>query len=272
MAKSILITGSTDGIGKLAAIRLAKDGHQVYLHGRSKEKLKAVIAEVQRESGNENIKGFVADLSDLTAVAKLATEIKAEMESLDVLINNAGVYKSSVATNDQGLDLRFGVNYLAPVLLTESLLPLLKVGDSPRVVNLSSAAQAPVSLQALAGAASLGHSESYAQSKLALTMWSFDLASQEKEVNIIAVNPGSLLNTRMVREGFNQVWSSADKGSDILYELAVSPAHADKSGLYFNNDLGDPKGDYGPAHGEAYNATSIKELIALTQKMLEEYK
>jgi len=195
MKKTILITGSTDGIGKLAATKLANEGHEVYLHGRNGEKLAKVITEIKAQTNNENIKGFTADFSDLEAVKQMAQQANSELSKIDVLINNAGVFNSPTALNKDGLDLRLVVNYLAPYLLTDALIPLLNKGETPRILNLGSAAQSSVSYEVLAGKAQAGTRETYAQSKLALTMWSFHLAKKLSDIAVIAVNPGSLLNT-----------------------------------------------------------------------------
>ena len=268
MIKTILITGSTDGIGKLAATKLAKDGHQIYVHGRNPEKLSLVIEEIKQKSGNENINGFTADFSDLEAVKNLASTIKNEIPKIDVFINNAGVFKSPINHTKAGLDIRFVVNYLAPFLLTTELLPQLQKGAPSRIINLSSAAQSPVSLEALAGTQPLSPQESYAQSKLALTMWSFYLAKTLNGTSVIAVNPGSLLNTKMVREGFGRFWSSADKGGNILYDLAVSSEYEGVTGKYFDNDKGNDKGTFGDAHPAAYENQRIEDLITFTKGML----
>jgi len=246
MSKTILITGSTDGIGKLAAIKLAKDGHEIYMHGRNAEKLENVITEVKSLSNNENIKGFVTDFSDLNAVKEMVKEVKNSLSKIDVLINNAGVFKSSTTNNADGLELRFVVNYLAPYLLTKELMPLLEKGTAPRLINLSSAAQAVVSLDALSG----------------------DLAKKLKNISVIAVNPGSLLNTNMVREAYGKYWSSADKGGNIIYDLAVSKEYEGVTGKYFDNDQGDPKGAFGEAHGDAYDDELIRQLINHTETIL----
>ncbi|WP_299104014.1 SDR family NAD(P)-dependent oxidoreductase [uncultured Tenacibaculum sp.] len=265
--KTILITGSTDGIGKLAAIKLAKDGHTVYIHGRSSEKVSNVISEIKEVSGNINIDGFVADFSDLEAVKKMASEVKERLVKLDVLINNAGVFKSKINQNAYG-DIRMVVNYFAPYILTNELLPILEDAETSRVINLSSAAQAPVNIEVVKGAEVLNVNSAYAQSKLALTMWTFDLANRVKNTTAIAVNPGSLLNTRMVQEAFGQHWSSADKGATILYDLAVASIYEKETGKYFDNDKGDPKGTFGVAHIDAYDKVKIEELIKTTNKVL----
>jgi NAD(P)-dependent dehydrogenase (short-subunit alcohol dehydrogenase family) len=266
--KTILITGSTDGIGKLAANKLAKEGHQVLLHGRNSEKLQKTISEIKEVSGNENTSGHIADLSDFNSVRKMLMELTDTYSKIDVLINNAGVFKTNAPLNQEGLDVRFAVNYYAPYLLTNGLKPLLKNNTSPRVINLSSAAQSPVSLSALIGTETLSSQEAYAQSKLALTMWSFDFAKANPEITTIAVNPGSLLNTKMANEAYGQHWSPATKGSDILYDLAISDEYKDSTGNYFDNDKGNPKGRFTDAHPDAYHQEKINQLLSATEKYL----
>ncbi|MEM9361953.1 MAG: SDR family NAD(P)-dependent oxidoreductase [Bacteroidota bacterium] len=262
--KTILITGSTDGIGKLAALKLAEDEHQILIHGRDSKKVESAISEIKDHTDTEKISGFISDLSDFESIKKMISDLSKSISKIDVLINNAGVFKSSVPLNKEGLDVRFAVNYFAPYLLTNGLLPLLKKSDSARVINLSSAAQSPVSLTALLGQCQKSDQEAYAQSKLALTMWSFDFAKKYPEITTIPVNPGSLLNTKMVQEAYGQHWSSADKGATILYELAVSEKFSNNNGQYFDND----KGDFNRAHMDAYDHVKIETLIAETEKIV----
>ncbi len=279
MYKTILITGSTDGIGKLAALKLAEAGHQVYLHGRDAEKLASVIAEVKAVATGEavdRVGGFVADFSDPTAVLKMASDVNEKLPKLDVLINNAGIYTTSAATTKDDLDIRFVVNYLAPYELTNALLPLLKQSSKARIVNLSSAAQTPISYEAFAGQASLDDKAAYAQSKLALTMWSMGLADKvaSDDINVIAVNPGSLLNTKMVDEAYGHHWSSADKGANILAEMAISDEFANDTGKYFDNDIkdgdhGDARGEFGQPHTDALTKEAIAELEKHTEQVLQ---
>lgn len=264
MKKTILITGSTDGIGKLAALKLAKNDHEIYLHGRNADKLAAVISEIKTATNNNTVKGFIADFSDLQAVRKMAEQINEELPKLDILINNAGVYKSRISKTKDGFDIRFAVNYLAPYLLTKEIMPLLKKGQATRIINLSSAAQAPVSMEALKGTKPLTEMEAYSQSKLALTMWSLYLAEREPGITVIPVNPGSLLNTNMVKEGWGFHRSSADKGGDILYDLAVAEQYKNASGNYFDNDAE----QFGAIHPAGNNKESIKMLIEVTKDLL----
>jgi len=264
MKKTILITGSTDGIGKLAAFNFAKEGHLVLLHGRNRQKLDQVVAEINKNIDHSNIHGFVADFSDLNSISKMVEEINQVVSKLDILINNAGIFKSNSEKNKQGLDIRFVVNYLTPYHLTRQLLPLFDKTNASRIINLSSAAQSTVSLNALNGKENLSSQEAYAQSKLALTMWSMDLAKKHHPISTIAVNPGSLLNTKMVQEAYGQHWSAADKGSDILFSLALSDKYLGITGKYFDND----KGSFSKAHLDAYDEEKIRALIQETEEII----
>jgi len=202
MEKTILLTGATDGIGLETAKRLAADGHKLFIHGRNPDKLARVKADLEALPGAGKVEAYVADFSDLTDVNSLADTIRSHHSRLDVLINNAGVYRTPSPVTKDGRDVRFVVNTIAPYLLTRKLLPLM--GTAGRVINLSSAAQAPVNLQALAGQQRVSDMEAYAQSKLAITMWTRDLARELSPDGpaILAVNPASLLATKMVKEGF----------------------------------------------------------------------
>ena len=196
----------------------------------------------------------------------MADKIKEEHTSIEVLINNAGVFLSAKPRNAQGLDIRFVVNFLAPIVLTEGLLPTLKAGDQPRVINLSSAAQAPVSLNAVVGKEALGDQAAYAQSKLALTMWNTQMAKTNLDITFIAVNPGSLLNTKMVQEAYGKHWAPADKGADILVELATDPKHVRMSGKYFDND----NGNYAYASPDAYEQVKIDQLMETANVVIKQ--
>ena len=134
--------------------------------------------------------------------------------------------------------------------------------------SLSSAAQAPVSYEALSGNSPLHEQAAYAQSKLALTMWSFHLAKAQNDITVIALNPGSLLNTNMVREAYGKFWSSADKGANIIYGLAVSDEYKGITGKYFDNDKGAKVGTFGDAHRDAYDDREIEKLVERTKKII----
>lgn len=264
MKKTILITGSTDGIGLQTATMLASQGHNVLLHGRNPTKLEEVARTLSSLTNGGTIESYVADLSRLTDVEALAKAVTERHNKLDVLINNAGVYKTPEPITQEGLDVRFAVNTLAPYLLTQILLPLL--GSSSRVINLSSAAQSPVNLDALAGRIHLSDEmAAYAQSKLAITMWSRSMALAHKDgPAFIAVNPGSLLATKMVREGFGMAGKDIRIGADILIRAALSDEFATATGQYFDNDVG----QFASPHPDALNQQKSDEIVDAIESIL----
>ena len=230
MTKTILITGSTDVIGILTAKTLAAQGHMVKLHGSSAEKLEAAAKEV-----GGTTQSYTADLSRMADVKAMATSIRADHGQLDVIINNAGVLKIKDTLTDDGFDLRFMVNTFAPYVLTRDLLPIIP--KDGRIVNLSSAAQAAVDLDAMYGRKQLDDMGAYAQSKLAITIWSRELAKELQDGPVVvAVNPGSLLASKMVKEGFGVAGNDLQIGADILVEAALGASFANATGAYFDND------------------------------------
>ncbi len=232
MSKTILITGSTDGIGLLTAQTLAADGHKILLHGRNAAKLEAAAKAV-----GGTPEQYMADLSIMADVHALAKDIRAKHGEIDVLINNAGILKAPKTVTEDGFDIRFMVNTFAPYALTRDLMPIL--AKDGRVVNLSSAAQAPVDLDALQGRKQLSDMDAYAQSKLAITIWSREMAKEfPNGPAIIAVNPGSLLASKMVKEGFGLAGNDLGIGADILRQVATDASFANASGKYFDNDSG----------------------------------
>ncbi|MGP6089583.1 SDR family NAD(P)-dependent oxidoreductase [Antarctobacter jejuensis] len=261
MTKTILITGATDGIGRATAQRLASEGHTLLIHGRNADKL-ATTAEALRKVGG-TVESYRADLSDLAEVAAMAREIRASQTRIDALINNAGVLKAAAPRTADGLDLRFVVNSFAPALLTRALLPLL--ARDARIVHLSSAAQAPVDLKALAGARPLQDMEAYAQSKLALTMWSQAFAAEHPQGPVsVAVNPGSLLATNMVRDGFGVAGNDIDIGADVLTRAALSEEFAQASGRYFDND----SGRFAAPHADAGKPDRVAAVVAAIEAQI----
>ena len=251
MSKTILITGSTDGIGLEAAKLLARHGHTVLVHGRSQDKLDAACAAI-----GGTTRAYLADLSRSTDVTGLIDSIKQNHTQLDVLINNAGVLKAPETVTPEGVELRFMVNTIAPYILTKGLLELIPTEG--RIINLSSAAQAPVDVAALQDRRAMGDMDAYAQSKLAITMWSRDLASQlSGGPSVLAVNPGSLLASKMVKEGFGVAGNDLRIGADILYRAAHAPDFADASGRYFDNDAQ----AFGQPHSDALNTEKVSTVV-----------
>jgi len=266
MQKTILVTGSTDGIGLETARMLISLGHHVLLHGRNPAKLKEVERTLSALPDGGRVESYVADLSRMADVEALAKAVAEKHAKLDVLINNAGVFSAPDPVTQDGLDVRFAVNTVAPYLLTQRLLPLL--GASGRVINLSSAAQSTVDPDALAGRVRMSDMDAYAQSKLAITMWSRSMALSLKDDGpaIIAVNPRSMLGSKMVKQAFGVAGGDLRIGAEILTRAALSDEFAAASGRYFDND----SGRFASPHPDALNTQKSEEIVRVIEALLAE--
>ena len=256
--KTIFITGATDGLGLETARKMSSLGHRVIVHGRNEQKLKAIRNELQ-------VSTFRADFSQLHDVPSFAQSVLDQHPHLDVLINNAGVYKTKEPLLSDGMDVRFVVNTLTPYILTKLLRPALN-SDS-RVINLSSAAQSPVDFEALKGSKRLDDFEAYAQSKLSLKMWSRHLAHIWQESGgpvVISVNPGSLLATKMVRDGFGVKGNDLNLGVDILLQLSLEKDLEEFNGQYYDND----SGKFQSPQKDGLKEEKIQQLISVMESLL----
>lgn len=258
--QTILITGSTDGIGKLAALRLAKERAHVLVHGRNKEKAAAVIEELKSKSGNKSIEGLIADFSALEEVRHLAEQVLERYPRLDVLINNAGVGFLEKRHSQDGYELRFAVNYLAPFLLTHLLVPSLKNAASSRIVNVASAGQHPIDFDDVMLEENFDASRAYSQSKLALIMFTFDLAEKLKDENITvnSLHPGTYLNTKMVRESGIDPRGEPKEGAEAEVFLGTSELLQGVTGKYFDGKT------EARANAQAYDEQARKRLWDLS--------
>jgi len=268
MQKTILLTGSTDGIGLATAKMLVSLGHHVLLHGRSPAKLESAVKEIYGEADSGKAETYVADLSRQDDVKALAQAVTEKHSKIDVLINNAGILKTPSPITEDGMDVRFVVNTVAPYLLAQKLMPLLD--STGRIVNLSSAAQAPVDLQALAGEVRIDDDfGAYAQSKLALTMWSRQqaLALGDGGPVIVAVNPGSLLASKMVKDAFGIPGGDLNKGAKILTCAALDDEFESASGKYFDND----SGQFADPHPDALDSQKCDAVVGVIEAILAQH-
>lgn len=257
MNKVILLTGATDGIGFETAKLLAAEGHTLLLHGRNSTKLDAVKGQLATISGVGELHTYQADLSDLNEVMQLVNRIASQHSHIDVLINNAGVFKTPSPLVSDQYDVRFIVNTVAPYLLTTKLLSLMPADG--RVVNLSSAAQASVDVQALTSGRRLADGEAYAQSKLGITMWSFYLAQLHGAQGpaVVAINPASFLGSKMVKEAYGTAGNDLSIGANMLFRAALSDEFNNATGRYYDND----RGQFATPHPDAMNPTLNKQLV-----------
>jgi NAD(P)-dependent dehydrogenase (short-subunit alcohol dehydrogenase family) len=261
--KTVLITGSTDGVGRYVAAPLASAGAKVLIHGRDAARAKTLADEIRRASGNEPV-FYQADLSSLAGVSKLADAVLADHKRIDVFVSNAGIGSQNGGpgrqTSADGYELRFAVNYLAGFLLVYLLLPLLKASVPSRIVNVASLGQHPIDFDDVMITRGYNGSRAYAQSKLSQIMFTIDLA-QELEGSGVTVNslhPATYMNTTMVRAGGIAPMSTVEQGGAAILRLVTGDDVANKSGLFFNG-LNEAKAD-----PQAYDAAARQRLRALS--------
>ncbi len=233
--KIILITGSTDGIGKQTAFELASMGHKVIIHGRNPQRVKTVFNEIKEQTGNSDINFVVADLSSLENVRHLAAEINSKYDMLDVLLNNAGVFSSQRELSKDGFEITFAVNHLAHFLLTNLLLDTIKQSDQGRIVTVSSMAHSSdIDFDNLQGEKFFDGYTAYASSKLCNILFTFHLTEKLSETNVTAncLHPG-VISTKLLHAGWGMGGGSLKQGAETSVYLATSTDVDNVTGKYF---------------------------------------
>lgn len=261
--KIILVTGSTDGMGREIARRLAAGGAHVIVHGRSEERGQALVKEIS-EAGAGTADFLAADFASLDAVRALADTVARRYPKLDVLVNNAGVLVSGGSarrTSADGHELQFAVNYLAGWVLVHRLRASLTAAAPSRVINISSISADPIDFDDVMlerrGAARRG----YGQSKLAQVTMTVELAPEflASGITMIAMHPATLMNTTMVRSNNLQVRATVDEGRDAVLHQIASPTL--EAGAYY---VGTRRGEL---HPQARDAAARSALRALSTKL-----
>jgi NAD(P)-dependent dehydrogenase (short-subunit alcohol dehydrogenase family) len=264
--KTVLITGSTDGVGRYVATQLAAAGANVLIHGRDKVRAQSLSEEIKRAGGS--VPAFYqADLSSVAEARQLADAVLADHSRLDVFISNAGIGSqnggSGRQTSADGYELRFAVNYLAGFLLAHRLLPLLKQSSPSRIVNVASLGQHPIDFDDVMITRDYNGSRAYAQSKLSQIMFTIDLAEQlsGSGVTVNSLHPATYMNTTMVRAGGITPISTVEQGGAAIMHLVTGDDVAGKSGLFFNGM------QEGKAHPQAYDAAARQRLRTLSLEL-----
>jgi NAD(P)-dependent dehydrogenase (short-subunit alcohol dehydrogenase family) len=264
--RTALITGATDGVGRVVVRALAQQGWRVLVHGRDRGRGEALAREIEQAGGSATF--LAADLASLAEVRRLADAVKQQTGRLDLLINNAGIGSVGSApgrqTSADGHELRFAVNYLAGFLLTHLLLPLLKASAPARIVNVASAGQQAIDFSDVMLTRGYSGGGAYRQSKLAQILFTVDLAQELEGSGVIAnaLHPSTYMNTTMVRQSGTTPISTVEDGAAAILQLAVSPALDGKSGLYFNV-LREARAD-----SQAYDAEARRRLRVLSLKLV----
>lgn len=259
---TVLVTGSTDGVGRRVAERLAQRGMTVLVHGRDSARGEEVLGAIRSSGGTAMF--YRADLSSLSEVRRLAEVVQRDHRRLDVLINNAGIGfgepDSHRETSPDGYELRFAVNYLSGFLLTRLLLPLLQSTGGSRIINVASAGQYPIDFTDVMLTRDYDGTRAYRQSKLAQIMFTFDLAA-ELEARVVAncLHPATYMDTAMVRSSGIAPVSTVDQGADAILHVAEV---ADRTGLYFDGRRPSR------AHPQAYDAAARQSLRTLSFELV----
>ena len=251
--KLVLITGGTNGIGKAAALALAKMGAEIIIVGRDEIKTRKVLHDLKSLSGNNEIDMLVADLSSIAEIKRVAEEFLQRYDRLDVLLNNVGASFSEFHASVDGYEMTFALNHISYFLLTNLLLETIrktaKAQGAARIINVSSSAHTSakngVDLDNLRTTKGFGNFGAYSESKLANLLFTYELARRldGSGVTVNAMHPG------FVRTGFGHnmkgIMSAAikllqrliartpEKGAETLVYLASSPNVADISGQYW---------------------------------------
>jgi len=264
--KTVFNTGSTDGVGRYVATKLAVAGAKVLIHGRDAARAKTLADEIKRAGGSEPT-FYRADLSSLADARKLGEAVLADHKRLDVFVSNAGIGSQNEGparqTSRDGYELRFAVNYLSGFLLARLLLPLLKASAPSRIVNVASLGQHPIDFDDVMITKNYSGSRAYAQSKLSQIMFTIDLAEELKGsgVTVNSLHPATYMNTTMVRAGGITPMSTVEQGGDAILHLVTGDDVESKSGLFFNG-MNEMK-----ANPQAYDAVARKRLRALSLEL-----
>lgn len=256
-----LVTGSTSGLGREVALRLAGRGTEVILHGRDSERGEALVKEIEKQGGRARF--YRADFSRLAEVREVAKAIQRDYDRLDLLVNNAGI-----ALPDQprqlsadGYELHFQVNYLSHFLLTDLLLPLLKKSAPTRIVNVASGAQTPIDFNDPQIEKNYSGWRAYGQSKLAQIMFTKALAERlaGTGVTIYSLHPATYMDTNMVRQSGITPQSTVDEGADAVMHLITDDGL--ENGAYFSG-LRPAR-----AHAQAYDKAARERLWDLSKRL-----
>jgi NAD(P)-dependent dehydrogenase (short-subunit alcohol dehydrogenase family) len=232
-AKTILITGATDGLGRGVAEALADQGHTLLLHGRSQDRLDAVAGML-----GTPVRTYRADLASLKAVRGLAEELLEAENRIDVLVANAGVGGGARQESADGYELNFAVNYLSQFLLITRLLARLRGSAPARIVLVSSLGQAPVDFDDVMLERDYEAMRAYCQSKLAQIAFGFRLAGQlnPAEVTVTSLHPATLMPTKMVLTGGGRPLDSLERGVAATTRLAVDPELEGVTGVFYDRE------------------------------------
>ncbi len=260
----VLVTGSTNGLGREVALAMATRGAHVIVHGRNRERGLEVVERI-RAQGAGSASFYAADLGSMARVRALGEAILRDYDRVDVLVNNAGIWLSGENTrlvSADGYELSFAVNYLSHFLLTRMLLPIIPESPESRIVNVSSGAQTSIDFDDPMIEDGYSGGRAYGQSKLAQILFTFDLARELEDtgIKVNALHPATLMDTNMVLSAGVRPRSSVNEGLEAVMNLIVSEGLG--SGQYFNGLRASR------ANGQAYDEEARARLRRLSEELV----
>ena len=275
-----LITGATDGIGKEAAIELAKKGCNLILIGRSKEKGDKVVEEIRKVADSYvDIDYFTADLMLMKEVSRVADEVSRKYPKIDVLLNNVGAYFAFRDVTEEGFERTFALNHLGYFLMTKKLLPLVEKSDYKRIVNVSSSAHYGIDFEFdnMNGEKNYSGFDVYKKSKLANVMFTYELAKRIEGTGITAncLHPGfvstnfgknnNFLWRNVIRVAMWLTAISVKDGAKTSIHLACSDEVKDITGRFFANS------QIKKGSSKAKNEEHNRKLWELSEEFVEKF-
>ncbi len=261
--KTVLVTGSTDGLGRELARALAAEGAHIIVHGRNVERGQALVEEIEK-AGKGSARFFAADFASLEAVKGFADTVSKEYPKLDLLVNNAGIGvfgdKPRSASAD-GHELQFAVNYLAGWVLVHQLRPALEAAAPSRVINVASLSAEPIDFSDVMLEQPGAHKRGYGQSKLAQVMMTAEIAPEfaTRGITMIAVHPATMMDTTMVRGAGVAPRTTVDEGRAAVMALIRSPTLT--VGAFYNGSM------LATPHTQVADAEARARLRALSAKL-----
>jgi len=241
--KTIIVTGSNSGIGKEAALNLAKSGHRILMLCRDSEKSEQVHKEIVAQTGNEHVFLFPADLSDPNSIRAVVAQIKRQYPKIEVLVNNAGLYKVKRGETEDGVEMSLAVNFLAPFMLSQMLLENLEASGNGRIINVVSELykSGSIDFDNLMLTTRYKAGTAYASAKLATVLYTVELAKRTsiRGVSVNALHPGVLVTgafrdyPKFLVKFMNLFLENPKKGGERIAYLATSDAVQGISGKYF---------------------------------------
>lgn len=258
----VLVTGSTGGLGREVARRLAGRAGHVIVHGRNPERGAAAVREMEEAGSGASFRE--ADFASLERVREFAEWVLDAFGRLDVLVNNAGIWLPHSKERRLSADaheLHFAVNYLSGFLLTRLLLTRIRRSAPSRIVNVASGAQEAIDFGDVMLEEGYDGSRAYAQSKLAQVMFTFGLARELEGTGVeaLVLHPATYMDTGMVREAGVRPRSTVDEGAEAVLRLVTEPAV--ESGRYYEGSRP------ARAHRQAYDPEARRRLRALSREL-----